>query len=358
MDNKHQSIEETINALSNKEIEITPEILTHNELLNLDIPPMRWVMNMMIPNPGLTVISGRPEAYKTFFAQWLGMRASGGLPLFDEFDEPYFCQENSAESMGKVPTLFIEEENSKQMMKNRTNALKVFEVGAMHYMIDNRFQFTNEAWREVIIKFIEEKGIKLLILDPFSSVMGLSNENDNSEVSKVMDIIRKEFVNLGVSVILIHHPAKGGADGNNIRGAGDILGKCDVHLCLEKKNADEKIIRVTYEKLRVADRSKVANFEMRLTGDGDLRQLHFRYIGQAASKPQEERNQLAEQIMEAIDDGEEREQKEISELVDQKPQNKKFRGAWDQLIKEKKLLKDAVTKKYHKDLTIGGSNPF
>lgn len=358
MRKQHEEIDNILGEIDQQQKIITPNIITHKELLELDIPPMKWVMNMMIPNPGLTVISGRPGSYKTFFALWMGLRASAGLPLFDEYDEPYFCQAEADASMGKIPTLFIEEENTKQLMKGRARGLKVFEVGDMNYMIDEGFKFTDEAWRETIHRVIEEKGIKLLILDPFSSVMGLDNENDNAEASKVMDIVRKEFVKLGLSVILIHHPSKG-SEGNNLRGAGDILGKCDVHLCLENEDELQKIVRVTYEKLRVADRSKVANFRMRMTGDGDLRNLEFRYAGQTVSKTQEERNELAEQIMEAISNGAELEQKEIAEIVGQKPQNKKFKASWDQLVRDKKILRNATSKKFHKDLSVSGqADPF
>ncbi len=331
---------------------INPVIFSHKELLELDIPPMHWIVNRMIPNPGLTLISGKPGSYKTFFAFWLGMRASAGLPIFDEFDEPYFCTIDGEQPMGKISTLFIEEENSKQLMKHRAHGMKVFEVGDIFYMIDEGFKFTDERWREAIKETITQKGIKLLILDPFSSVMGLNNENDNAEVSKIMDIVRKEFVNMGLSVIMIHHPSKGNGDGLNLRGAGDILGKCDVHLSLEVENPLDKIIKVCYQKFRVEDISKVSNFNMRLSGDSDFRDLRFRYIGKALSKTVEKRNELAEQIMIAIDDGEEREQREIADMVNQKPSNKKFIHAWKSLTNDKKILKNSTTNLYHKDLTL------
>lgn len=329
---------------------INPVIFSHKELLELDIAPMNWIVNRMIPYPGLIVISGKPGSYKTFFTFWLGMRVSAGLPLFDECDEPYFCKIDGEQPMGKVPTLFIEEENTKQLMKHRAHGMKVFEVGDIYYMIDEGFKFTDERWREAIKETITQKGIKLLILDPFSSVMGLNNENDNAEVSKIMDIVRKEFVNMGLSVILIHHPSKGDGDGLNLRGAGDILGKCDVHLSLEVNDSPDKIIKVRYQKLRVEDISKVSDFNMRLTGDSDFRDLRFRYLGKALKDHEIKRNALADEILETLDPNDEFTQREIAEIVGHKPNNSKFQAAWKLLIKNNQILFNQITKKWHLDL--------
>jgi hypothetical protein len=323
-------------------------LLSHQELLELDILPMSWIMNLVIPNPGLVVISGKPGSFKTFFAFWLGLRASAGLPLFDEYDTEYFCQEVIQSPMGKVPTLFVEEEVTKQLMKERAHGFKVFEVGDMNYMIDEGFTFTDEAWLRWILKVIQEKGIKLLILDPFSSVMGLEDENNNAQVAKVMDLVRKEFVKLGLTVIMIHHPSKGDGDGKNLRGAGDILGKCDVHLCLEVENEMEKIVRVSYQKLRVADRARVANFKMSLTGDGSMRDLRFRYLGETKTKTEEERGELESNILEVIKDGEEWEREEVAKAVGKKTNSSMFDSVWSRMLKEEKISKNATSKKYYR----------
>ena len=326
-------------------------LLSHQQLIQLPIPPTQWISGMLIPNPGLVAISGKPGSYKTFFAIWLGLRAGMGKPLFEEHDEPFFSDELATAPMGKVPTLFVEEENTKQTMKERALGFYGFgsaPVDDMFYLVDEGFKFTDERWRNELIRIIEERGIKLLIVDPFSSVMGLDNENDNAEVSRVMDLVRKEFIKRDITVILIHHPSKGDGDGKNLRGAGDILGKCDVHLCLEVENEMEKIIRVSYQKLRVADRSKVSDFRIRLAGDSGLQDLRFRYIGTAKPAYQEERDELAAEILKNMADDEEYAQKELATLVGQKSNNSKFVAAWKQLVIEKKINQNITTKKFYK----------
>ncbi|MFA5130387.1 MAG: AAA family ATPase [Patescibacteria group bacterium] len=320
--------------------------LSYQELLDLKISPLSWIVPLMIPTPGLVVITGRPGSFKTFFALWLCLRASAGLPLFENMGDTFFPKPQEGLQSEPTPSLFIEEENTIQTIKERVRGFKGTDSNSF-FLIDGGFKFNDKTSRTDALHFIEEKGIKLLVLDPFSSVMGLENENDNAEASRVMDIIRKEFVTKGLTVILIHHPSKGDGEGRGIRGAGDILGKCDVHLCLETDSADEKIIRVNYEKLRIADRSLVSNFKMRLTGDTFSRTAEFIYLEETKSKKENEKMILKDQIMEAMADGEEYQRQQIADLVDHSSTGKAFDSAWKELITEKRIVQNMTTKKYH-----------
>lgn len=346
------AIKEVIDEASREELP-NYTLYSHADLLGLDIPPMQWIIGMMIPNPGLIVLSGKPGSYKTFFALWLGLRASTNQPLFAEYEEGYFCDEEATRTKKNVPTLFIEEENTVQTMKERVYGFRGTSPNdsqSMFYLIDVGFKFKSQAWRDEMQKNIREKGIKLLILDPFSSVMGLENENDNSEVAEVMDIIRKEFVQNGLSVILIHHPSKGDGDGKGIRGAGDILGKCDVHLSLEVENEFEKVIRVTYQKLRVADRNKVSDFRMRLAGDGAMRDLHFRYLEKAESKAVEERGKFSKEVLAVMEKGQEYTRKDIAQAMDVATSGKKFSDVWKRLLHEKKIAMNITSRRFYKNV--------
>ncbi len=337
---------------------LTYMLLSHQQLIELPIPPTQWISGMLIPNPGLVAISGKPGSYKTFFAIWLGLRVGMGKPLFEERDEPFFAEGLGAALMGKVPALFVEEENTKQTMKERALAFHGFgsaPVDDMFYLVDEGFKFKDERWRNELIRIIEEREIKLLIVDPFSSVMGLENENDNAEVSRVMDLIRKEFIKRDVTVILIHHPSKGDGDGKSLRGAGDILGKCDVHLSLEVESEMEKIIRVSYQKLRVADRSKVSDFRMRLAGDSEVRDLRFRYVGVAKPQFMEDREALVQEILKCMEVGETYMQADVAKRVDQRPNNKKFVAAWKALIAEGRVKQSSITKEYYNNVTTSAT---
>lgn len=350
---------DAISRIAEGQVEQEPlvyTLYTQEELANLNMPLTQWIVPMMIPHPGLVIISGKPGSFKTWFATWIGLRASAGLPLFDKCDQMFF---NLPNTLGKVPTLFIEEEMAKPSMKERACCFQAFnEASDMLYMIDEGFKFKDEAWQIELTKVIENKKIKLLILDPFSSVMGLEDENNNSEVAKVMDVIRKVFIKAGLTVILLHHPAKGDGGGRSIRGAGDILGKCDVHLCLEKEEKEGEYLRtvvVRFEKMRLAPEDQVKNFRMSLSKIGSGTDLEFTFLGEVTKekfKKDEGHEELAEQILEAIGDGEGYEQKQIADMVGQKANNTKFRSVWGSLCYEKKVLRNPTTKMYHLALKL------
>lgn len=304
-----------------------PDPLSFDELLALDLPPTEWLMGKTIPWPGLIAISGKPGSYKTFFALWLTMRASAGLPLFDGAS----CGALGAKyEGGMVPSLMIEEENTVRLIRERAMGLVKADYSRMFFYVDMGFKMSDVVWRDKAVSFIQERGIKLVVLDPFSSVMGLKDENSNAEVSVVMDIIRKEFIKKDISVIFIHHPSKGDeSGGKNLRGAGDILGKCDVHLSLEKEESGD--IVVSYEKMRVADEKTMTNFRMRLVYDGLGKNGYFMYVGEAVPKWQEERDALEKKIIDAMTELGETTRVAIAKAIGDNNTGDKFKKTWEKM---------------------------
>ena len=334
--------------------EVLPEheIYTHQQLVNLPLKGVEWIVGQLIPCPGLVVMTGRPGSYKTFFALWLATRVAAGLPLFERGNGE-FTEATNGGAVVQCPVLFIEEENTLQTMKGR---LAGFGLGVSQggcdiqslYMVETGFKVSNSAWRERVKQIVKEKGVRLLVRDPFSSVMGLNSENDNAEVAKVLDVLRREFVrDCGLSVILIHHPSKGDTEGKGVRGAGDILGKCDVHLSIEIESQRENLVRVMCEKLRVADIKHAWNFKTRLASSADG-YARFVYGGEAKSKGEEEHDRLKQKMLSIFEDGEEYTQRDVASAIEQKPGNSRFRSVWEELMRDSVIMRNAVTKKCHK----------
>lgn len=311
-------------------------------------PHTRWIMNLAIPFPGLVAISGRPGSFKTFFALWVAIRAASGLPLFDEYDEPYFTETASKEPLGAVGTLFIEEENTISLIHERFMGMRSKNLNRnLHFLVDQGFSFQNDLWRQAIKEYVKLHKIRLIVVDPFSSVMGLKDENDNAEVARVMDLIRKDFIANDVTVIFLHHPSKGEDNAASLRGAGDIVGKCDVHLTLEKDKLDPCLIKVSYAKMRVASANLVADFQMRFTGEAFMRDMHFRYVKTVGSRTKEEKTKLATEILAILKEDEEYGKDQIAKRLGQNYRSVKFSVAFDQLVKDGDLKETLNTKNGH-----------
>lgn len=331
------------------ELEVLSDLptITVEELLYKEIPPPLWFLNCVIPSAGLVAVSGKPESFKTWFVMWMAWRMASGLPLFDptEGKDVVYLQEHGKKHAGKASVLFIEEENTEGVMQDR---LKHYPFprppeGAYSLLINKGFKFSSEPMREALKRRIKELGVKVLIIDPFSSVMGFQDENDNAEVAQMMDILRHEFIEaLGLVIIFIHHPAKGAEGLNNLRGAGDILGKCDVHLNLEVEDAIAKIINVTYQKLRIEDRRSVHDFRMRMDIAPVFNHINFVYEGVAKSKSEEQRNVLTQKLLAAMEPGEAYAKTQLADLIGKRRTDSQFTNIFDQLVETKAILKSAT----------------
>jgi hypothetical protein len=211
------------------------------------------------------------------------------------------------------------------------------------FQIEKGFRFSDPAWCEAIMGVIRAKGIKVLFLDSLLSCLGIKNENDNAELAAVLDVVRHRFVAEGLSVVFIHHPAKNQEGGNGLRGAGDILGKMDVHICLTKNTEDKRKVAVSYEKMRVEDESLLSNFEIRLAGDGGIRQLHYRYLGVTKTKTDEMVGKIRS-AMAGIGEGQTREA--VASSVGTDIKNGTFVRSWDKLKKEGSIYQ-GIDKKFY-----------
>lgn len=309
------------------------ERYTYGDLLKADLPDPEWFIPSLIPNPGLVAVTGRPGHFKSFFIQWMGMRLAAHLPLFDDWDRPGKYKE-------PVNVLFVEEEMNARQVKKRCVDMKQYEIDNFYWIISTGFTVKNG--RELnqtalgeLRYFVEENDIKLIILDPFTTCAGLTDENSNSEARMVMDAIRHEFVDSahGATVIFIHHPAKNAQNGENIRGAGDILGKVDMHFTLEKQGEEPTTtISVKCHKTRY---EQPENFLATMIEDeNDMARLMWVYDDSLKSKYIKERDELRESILSAMASQEEITQSQVANLVGHNRTGDKFQKVWKQLLQE------------------------
>lgn len=203
-------------------------LLSVSSLLLQDLPEPSWFVDHYLPERSFVFFAGRPGSYKTFFALRLAYALSLGLPLFDEA-----VPHSLNPPLPKTKVLFIEEEMQKNLVQHR---LKMFTRDG-HPPPDDFTLYHNSGFKlssdkdlQGLAEYARENNIRVIFMDPFSSVGGFENENDNSEVSTTLDNLRRTLVDsdLGVTVVCIHHPSKNDkGDSTGLRGAGDITGKGD-----------------------------------------------------------------------------------------------------------------------------------
>ncbi len=222
----------------------TSSLLSESQINELDIPPTEWILPGFLPKPSLVAITGKPGSFKTFFAHWIARRLAAGLGLFEKWEGNFDIKMTTEPFDGfkKRKVLIIEEEMGPEIIKERSLMMKSWgESDNVYWAINSGFSIRGDKGEAIkgLIHSISTLGIDVVILDPFTSVSGMQDENDNAEAREVMDILLKQLVNDGpkITVIFLHHPAKGDGDGTSIRGAGDILGKSYVHYSLQYDKA-------------------------------------------------------------------------------------------------------------------------
>jgi hypothetical protein len=322
------------------------QLITDKQLQSLYLPPIDWLYPQLIPNPGLIAFAGRPGSYKTFFAHWLAIRLANGQVLFDQVEA-----ENQILISGKpppTPVLFVEEEMSLRQMKDRAMILKNNQnTDNLYYLTSSSFKLRDPIHREELKTAIREHSIKVLILDPFSSVSGMTDENNNAEAAEIMDIIRHEFIHddeFGLTIIFIHHPSKNssGKD-SNLRGAGDILGKCDMALTFDAHEGTSQVT-IRYKKSRDLAFDQMDPFTIELRKQ-DITQTnpnptHLEWVliesdfndDQATKK-----DMVKKDILEILENENGVTRKEVGVILGMSSNNNTFQRAWNDL-KEEKLI--------------------
>ena len=239
------------------------------ELMARDIPPVEWYYEDYLPKGRLVYFAGHGASYKTFFALWMCYRLSAGLPLFDYAPDIDTFHTVAKPSPARI--LFVEEETPDSDIKER---LKLFtqnpdDLKNLAFTFASDLNLSVDGDLDVLEKIIVDNKIDVVVLDPFSSVMAVANENDNSEIASKLKVIQRRFIlnpDLRTTFVFIHHLTKasrGDKENFSLRGAGDIGTKADLIIGF-KKHADYAIAEVFPVKARCKDQAKIPDAEIEL----------------------------------------------------------------------------------------------
>lgn len=226
------------------------ELYKLNTLLSRDYPPTEWLVDRLIPESAVVLLSAPPASLKTWFCLDLSLRLASGekfLNLFNTY---------------QAGVLILDSESgTKQLQKH----FKI--LGAkMDLPIYYRCHLKNIVLTEDYINRLATsclcEGIRLVIFDSLTRFHN-ANENDSKEMSKVLEMF-SILKSRGISSLVICHTRKGSNDSgqyqNNgywkirnlaesVRGSSDIVAACDMHLAIER--LDDNVIRVNQTKNRL-----------------------------------------------------------------------------------------------------------
>lgn len=217
------------------------DVVDVSELQDKTLPPMKWLIDDLLPVGGVVMLSAKPKMGKSFLAIQLALSvASGGEFLGFQAQ--------------KHEVLYIDLETSQRSMKNRISMMTADAPKGLYLMTPQEvFEFGNigNGFESQVDYFLEShKGVKLVIVDTYGLIQGSRTAAQNiyrqeyAEISHLNSWARKK----GFTLVLIHHQNKQDDYANpvqGISGSTGITGGLQAYYILSKRDYTDKMTKLT-----------------------------------------------------------------------------------------------------------------
>ncbi len=277
-----------------------PKLLSIDEILTLPDEQETWLVESIILNNGITIVSGLPNHYKSFFVQFLVKAIAAGTPFLDTFRT----------QQGSV--LIIDREIPTKRLKRRWST-----IGGTHrlpiffYPYSEPFKLDNRDTIYHLTTLVAKNNIKLLVIDTFNRSHSGKDLSSPSDVARVFEPLKAILET--TSVVLIHHSNKSGFQKDvptpeELLGSIDFLAETDSLFTLRKKDKNTVIIH----NLKSRDSEMIEPFTLDVkTYQNGIVDLIYKGTYEPEETPAQNREQL---ILDFLKAGEKLKQELIAHL--------------------------------------------
>lgn len=226
------------------------DVVDVSELQDKTLPPMKWLIDDLLPVGGVVMLSAKPKMGKSFLAIQLALSvASGGEFLGFQ--------------ARKHEVLYIDLETSQRSMKGRISMMTDDAPKGLYLMTPQEvFEFGNieNGFESQVDYFLEShKCVKLVIVDTYGLIQGSRTAAQNiyrqeyAEISHLNSWARKK----GFTLVLIHHQNKQDDYSNpvqGISGSTGITGGLQAYYILTKRDYTDTRTKLTIGGKEIAER--------------------------------------------------------------------------------------------------------
>lgn len=226
------------------------DVVDVSELQDKTLPPMKWLIDDLLPVGGVVMLSAKPKMGKSFLAIQLALSVASGGDFLG-----FQARKNEV--------LYIDLETSQRSMKNRISMMTENAPRGLYLMTPQEvFEFGNigNGFEAQVNYFLEShKGVKLVIVDTYGLIQGTRTANQNiyrqeyAEISHLNSWARKK----GFTLVLIHHQNKQDDYSNpvqGISGSTGITGGLQAYYILSKRDYTDKTTKLTIGGKEIAER--------------------------------------------------------------------------------------------------------
>lgn len=182
-----------------------PFVTTLEEFLALDLPQPDWLIERLLVGASVQLVVGPPKTFKSFLATEMHLAIASGTEAFGL----YACAEPRK-------TCYVQREVEASQWQHRLRRMILGRGMDLEEVRDRLLLITGHRVRvddrEDMRRLTDElltkhPDLALITLDTFKKSHG-ANENDNTEMDAVMDVLLRIRDEFRVAVQLIHHSTK------------------------------------------------------------------------------------------------------------------------------------------------------
>lgn len=265
------------------------DIQTDAELMTYETKPQPFLINNIIPENEIGILTGKRGARKTFAAMHLALTLASGHKAFGVEDV-----------IEKKKVLFISEEDNINAIATRIKILKTG-MGIEKEPLDIKYiSFSGLKLDRADKKFLKFKTIlteykpSLVIIDALARCITFEIDKDNKAISSLFtEVIRPLQREIGCSWLFIHHVRKGLSGQyvddylDEVRGGTELVNYCRfVLMCQQPKNQTTDIQgqeKILFKVLKMSNAVKVEDKVVSFNpeGEGENKCLKVEYLGTA-----------------------------------------------------------------------------
>lgn len=192
-----------------------------------------WLIEGLWGAGAVGVIGGAPKACKSWLSLEMALAVASGTPCLGRF---------AVGSPG--PVLVYAAEDAPVQVRERLEGLARvrgvdFQSLDVHLILEPALRIDRQEDLGRLRATLERLRPRLLVLDPYVRLQSV-DENNSTEVSRVLGSLRRLSRVLPVALALVHHARKGSADhaGQALRGSSDFHAWGDSNLYLSRRGDD------------------------------------------------------------------------------------------------------------------------
>jgi len=205
------------------------KVYSRSDLKNL--PKPSWIVPGLLKESSLAMLAGAGGLGKTYLALYLaGLVATGKHHV-----TPFGAMVGEPEKVLYVGAEGIEDFDSRMTALETYYKLPTALTEENMQFVEEGVNFSDSASMDRLSRLVKDNQYKLIVLDTFSQLAHISNENDASQVADVMRLAKRlRTLSPGSCILFLHHASK---ESGRYRGSSALRDNIDTLISIYGKSS-------------------------------------------------------------------------------------------------------------------------